>query len=278
MEYKGDIGLYLSGEDVRVKACGIVLKQPRIRDIVQFGESDFFAAVQMVSDPKEIVESLKAGKSELLNIPDFQVFIGVLAADENSSVRIMFNNFVSLCLPDYKVEITKRSINFKIEEDGPVVGQLNPFNHKEFGQILKELFLPSGGDSKEPEYNYDKNNKRAAELAKRIKENREKLRKAEQSQMGAGDNSSIFALYTSVLSIGMNKSINDLYDYTPFQLYDAFTRFIQKMQYDAYQATMMIPFVDTSKIDKVDDWLRNIYVEKPTVYNSMSRLSISGAA
>lgn len=278
MEYKGDIGLYLSGEDVRIKACGIVLKQPRIRDIVQFGESDFFAAVQMVSDPKEIVESLKAGKSELLNIPDFQVFIGVLAADENSSVRIMFNNFVSLCLPDYKVEITKRSINFKIEEDGPVVGQLNPFNHKEFGQILKELFLPSGGDSKEPEYNYDKNNKRAAELAKRIKENREKLRKAEQSQMGAGDNSSIFALYTSVLSIGMNKSINDLYDYTPFQLYDAFTRFIQKMQYDAYQATMMIPFVDTSKIDKVDDWLRNIYVEKPIVYNSMSRLSISGAA
>ena len=50
------------------------------------------------------------------------------------------------------------------------------------------------------------------------------------------------------------------------------------MQYDTYQATMMVPFVDTSKIDKVDDWLRNIYVEKPIVYNSMSRLNISGAA
>lgn len=232
----------------------------------------------MVSDPKEIVESLRAGKTELLNIPDFQVFIGVLAADENSPIRIMFNNFTSLCLPDYKVEITKKSINFKIEDDGPVVGQLNPFNHKEFGQTLKELFLPSNSEESDPEYNYDKNNKRAAALAKRIKENREKLRKAEQSQMGAGDNSSIFALYTSVLSIGMNKSINDLYDYTPFQLYDAFTRFLQKMQYDTYQSTMMIPFVDTSKIDKVDNWLRNIYVEKPIVYNSMSRLSISGAA
>ena len=278
MEYKGDIGLYLSGEDVRVKTCGVVLKQPRIRDIVQFGENDFFAAVHMVSNPKEIVESLRAGKTELLNIPDFQVFIGVLAADENSPIRIMFNNFTNLCLPDYKVEITKRSINFKVEDDGPVVGQLNPFNHKEFGQTLKELFLPSNSEESDPEYNYDKNNKRAAALAKRIKENREKLRKAEQSQMGAGDNSSIFALYTSVLSIGMNKSINDLYDYTPFQLYDAFTRFLQKMQYDTYQSTMMIPFIDTSKIDKVDDWLHNIYVDKPIVYNSMSRLSISGAA
>ena len=232
----------------------------------------------MVSDPKEIAEALKAGKSELLNISDFQIFIGVLASETNSSVRIMFENFVGLCLPDYKVEITKKSINFKAEDDGPVVGQLNPFNHRDFGQTIKELFLPSTSESEEPEYNYDKNNKRAAELAKKIKENREKLRKAEQSKMGVGDNSSIFALYTSVLSIGMNKDINDLYDYTPFQLYDAFTRFMQKMQYDAYQATMMIPFVDASKIEKVDDWLHNIYVEKPVIYNSMARLGISGAA
>lgn len=276
MEYQGDIGLYLSGCQVPIKMCGIYLTQPKIRQIVQFGESDFFSMVQILSDIKKFTAPIKEGNSMLSQRSDFQIFIGVLMADETSQVRRMFDSFMELCFGSFIVNITKKSINFKIDEDGPNIGQINPFNLKEFSKTIKEVFLPSEKNNEEVEYNIDENNQAAVRLRNRIMENRRKREKAAQEQQGMP--SSIFAQYVSVLSIGMGIDINIFYDYTPFQLYDAFSRYIAKMSYDTYQSIVTTPFVDSSKIDPVDNWVVDIYKPKPDVYNSMADIGKLSAA
>lgn len=278
MEYQGDIGLYLSGEPVRVKTCGFYINQPRVRDIVKFGESDFFTVAKMLSDPKSFADKMREGKTVLADASDFQIIIGVLGSKEKTALSIMFDNFLELCFPDFVVEITRKSINFKVDKDSPTVGQLNPFNYKDFAITLKELFLPEDAQSEEPEYNIDSTNKRAVELREKILRNRKKLEKAKQSEDGGGFHS-VFAVYTSVLSIGLDCNINTIYNYTPFQLYDAFKRYIQKEQYKFYQSLLTVPFMDSSKIDPVDDWFHDLYQPKPPEFNSMSKIEgISGMA
>lgn len=270
MEYQGEIGLYLSGCQVPIKMCGMYITQPKVRDIVQFGESDFFAIAHILSDIPEFVKEVKEGNSVLKEKPDFQIFIGVLGSDKNSQVRRMFDNFMELCFSDFKVEITKKSINFKVDNDGGNVGQINPFNFREFSRTIKELFMPKEQDE-DIEYNIDPNNKRAVEMLKKIEANRKKRREAQQSS--EGNTTSIFAHYTSILSIGLGIDINVFYGYTPFQLYNAFDRYLAKFQYDIYQKTMMTPFVDTSKIEEVESWLADIYKPKKEVYNNMADMA-----
>ena len=74
--------------------------------------------------------------------------------------------------------------------------------------------------------------------------------------------SSIFGIYTSILATGLQMDINTFFDYKPFQLYDAFSRFLDKQAYDMYQQAMSIPFADTSKLKESEpkNWMRDLYV------------------
>ena len=83
----------------------------------------------------------------------------------------------------------------------------------------------------------------------------------------------MFGLYTSILSVGLGMDINILYNYTPFQLYDAFKRFTVKIQYDTYRELITIPFADTSSITPADNWIDNIYKEDKEEYNSFSQFN-----
>ena len=72
--------------------------------------------------------------------------------------------------------------------------------------------------------------------------------------------------------------INVLYNYTVFQLFDAFKRYIAKMQFDQYRELMMVPFADTSSLkDKEpDNWIANLYKPSEEKYNSLSQLNNIG--
>ena len=53
--------------------------------------------------------------------------------------------------------------------------------------------------------------------------------------------------------------INIFFNYTPFQLYDAFLRYQKKISYDFYQKVATTPLMDVSKMDEPDNWMDNIY-------------------
>lgn len=270
-EYKGEVGLYLSGGQVRIPSCGIFVVQPKIRDIEQFGEEDFMAAVTLFSDIHSFAENIRTGDSVLKDMPDFQILIEVLR-DTKSPTRRLFNVLAQLCFPILSFSLGKNSIDFKSEED-VMVGLLNPFNYDDFAATIDELFLPK--KKQEVEYHIDENNKLSRQLLAKIKRNRERLEKAMSNKEGGNEKISIFALYTSILSVGMRIDINVLYGYTPFQLYDTFERYMLKQSNDKFEMLMTIPFADTSKLqdNAPESWIKNLYGAEKEEYNSLSDLN-----
>ena len=273
MEMQGDVGLYLSGQPVKIPSCGIYVVQPKIKDIVQFGEQDFLTITKLFSDVKVLVDSVKEGNSLLEEVPDFQIFIELLR-DEKGQVRRYGDLLFQLCCPDMIVEYSAHSIDFKAEEKGVNVGMLNSFNYDDFARVIGELFLPQN-ENQENTYHIDESNVQSKRLLEKIERNRERLAKATSQKDGK---ISLFGLYCSVLSIGLGMDINRLYDYTPFQLYDAFKRYMAKYQRDRYESMLMVPFADTKKIQEnpVDSWFENLYKPEEEQYNSLEKLNQVG--
>lgn len=274
-EYKGDIGLYLSGQQVKVPSCGVFITQPKIKDIVlRSSENEFMTAAHLLTHIDKFAAMIKEGKSVLDTMPDFQIIIEVLR-QKNGQFTQLINSFFALCLPQFTVKCSKHSLDF-VTEDGVTVGVLNTFNYSDFATTLQELFIPRQKEE-EPEYHIDESNEMSRRLLEKIKRNREAL--AKQRAAKEGSNMSVFGLYISALSIGLGMDINVFYNYTPFQLYDAFNRFLAKMARDKYESMLMIPFADTSKIqaNEPPSWLENLYKPTEEKYNSLQKLNSVGA-
>lgn len=260
MELKGDkrlVGLMLSGQQVQIPGANLFITQPTINQIVTFGEDNFLVAVSLLSSTKNLIKRIKQGNSELQRYSDFQLLMIVLQEDE--SIRLLVDNLFTLIFPDYLIRVEQASINFLVsyesEEDEEelqyaLVGQIHPYNFENFQNLLYDLFTPKGSKESEPEFNPA--NEAAASIAAKLQKGREKRAEQRGPQ-------SLFGIYCSILSIGLNIDINTLYNYTPFQLYDAYNRFASKMESDFYTRVSTMPFMDVSKMDRPEEWTRNLY-------------------
>lgn len=255
MAIKGDkrkLGLVLSGQPLPVQDANIFVTQPKIKDIVQFGEDDFLVATQMLISMEEFADQIKQGNSELSIISDFQLLL--IMVNEDPTIKKMILNLFTLIFPNYKVEFTESTIDFFLTEEKTLVGRIHPFNFNFLQDTLSDAFIPQGDNEREPDYNPA--NEMANKIAEKIKKGREKIH-AQRAEI-EGEHS-IFADYCSTLSIGMQMDISIFFDYTPFQLYDAYRRYFSKVQSDFYMRVTSMPMMDTSKMEAPPDWQRNLY-------------------
>lgn len=270
--YEGDIGLYLSGQQVLISNCNIAITQPKISQIVIFGENMFLQSVQLLGHCEKFVEALREGNPQLEELSDFQLLLIILQNDITTKTDM--TNFFELIFPDYTVKFTESAMEFYVEEE--LVGILNPFNYSFFQTVVNELFDPTYAKVKDEEFNVSPANKKAVEIAEKLKKAREERAKAHSNQ-NTGEGGSLFGHFASVLSIGLNMDINVFYSYTPFQLYDAFTRYQSKLQYDLYQKIATTPLMDVSKMEEPETWLRDLYTSgvssRPSV-NSHKELAM----
>lgn len=254
MDFKGDkrnVGLILSGQQVPIPNATLFVTQPTINQIVAFGEDDFLIGVSLLTHTENLLKTLKQGNSELEVYSDFQLLMIVL--QEDMSVRNLINKLFELIFPEYIIEITNAAINFSIidEEANPhLVGQIHPYNFEEFQNLLNDLFEPHINGEEQREFNPA--NDAAAAIAEKLKKGREKRAQMKGPQ-------SLFGIFCSVLSIGLGMDIKIFYDYTPFQLYDAYVRYFEKQKSDFYARISTMPFMDVSKIDQPEDWSRHLY-------------------
>ena len=214
-----EILLFLSGQPVMIQECNIVIKQPTIKQIAALGEEEFLVASQTLSHIERVVEPIREqGNSELNGYSDFQIFLALALADEDFQRSISV--FFELIFPDYVLDINENDIKFKLKEHPEnIIGMINPFNFEAFAAIVKKLFCPITDEDDE---DFNPANAKAAEIAEKIKSGKKKVKEIKSKGQDIG---SIFSTYTSSLSIGLGISINELMEYTPFQLYDAFTRY-----------------------------------------------------
>lgn len=259
MLYKGDIGLYLSGAPVPIPQCAIFITQPTIKQIVQFGETNFLMASQLLGKTTEFLEEIKAGNSELSQKSDFQILL--IMVKEQKEVKEYLDTFFELICPEYDVDYTNNTINFsyKENEEKTINGQITPFTFEYFQQVIREMFITQSENSEE----YDPANAAAKEIADKIKRGRQKI----QEQRGQGGNKekvSLFGTYASILAIGLQMDINLFYQYTPFQIFDAFSRYWSKVKFDFYQKIITTPMMDASKMEEPEEWTRNLYIMDST--------------
>lgn len=246
------VGLYLSGEDVPIKDCNIVLTQPKIRDVVKFGEDEFLIGTQVLGHTNKMLEQMREGNSELEAFSDFQVLLVILKEEETIKDSVM--NFLEFLFPQYEIKLTENSIDFYVEQDEKkfVGGRIFPFNFEAFQQTIADLFEPS----KDSDEEYNPANEAAAAIAKKLEEGR---KRKQEMQAGKEGPQSLFGRYASILSIGLQMDINIFYDYTPFQLYDAFQRYFSKVSSDLYTKVSTTPLMDVSNMEQPKDWSRNLY-------------------
>ena len=118
MAIKGDkknLGLILSGQPLPVADANVFVTQPKIKDIVQFGEDDFLVSTQMLVSMEQFVDQIKQGNSELNIISDFQLLL--VMVNEDLTVKKMILDLFTLIFPEYKVKFTENTIDFFIKDD-----------------------------------------------------------------------------------------------------------------------------------------------------------------
>lgn len=256
MSFQGDLAQVLSGVPVLVPGCQIAITQPKIIDVAAFGEDKFFDTVHLFVRLDELMKPVQDANPKLQMLSGFHTFMAVV--QQEPTMRQDLSEFFELILPEYKAEFAPGSINFLFGENLGIKGQLNPMNFEYFQDTIKLLFLPKGiGEMDDPEYNPA--NDKAAEIAAKLKAGNEKRR-----QLHAKENPtlSVFGNYTSVLSVGLGLDINVLYNYTVFQLFDAFARYTAKLTYEFYQKIVSTPFMDASQMSEPHNWIDDIYGKK----------------
>ena len=251
MAIQGDkVGLYLANRDIAIPQCNIVITQPTIKDVLTFGEEKFLNCVQLLGHLDKVLQPVQRELANV-NMPEVTPLALLLVAyHEEREVRQQVDDFFELICFNYKVKITENSIDFKQEDRK--VGMLTPFNYNFFSNTLCDLYEPAVLKNE----NYNPKSKKAKEIAEKLQKGKEK--KA-QLQGKSDVVQSLFGTYASILSIGMPMDINVLMQYTPFQMFDAFDRFTLKEGEDYYKLLSSSGFLDTSKIDQPEPWLKNLY-------------------
>lgn len=252
MAIKGDLAQIYAGWPVKVNNCNIAVSQPSVKDICAFGEDNFLMGVQIFTGIERTVSPIKEGNSRLAMLEDFQVLMVILNEDDNLKRDML--EFFKLIFPEYNVRFDPGCISFLIGDNKRIVGQINPMNFEEFKNTLQTLFLPKGSESAQ---DYNPANDAAARIAEKLKRgNQIRQQLALEEDKGTG---SLFTNYVSILSVGMNISLESLFNYTPFQLYDTFIRYSKKIAFDLYQKIATTPMMDVSKMKEPDNWMDNLY-------------------
>lgn len=247
---KGKKGLFLSGQDIFLEECNVVLTQPKIKDIVLLGEEDFLLCSQTFAKIDGLSIGIREENPVFQEASDFQIFLVMVKQQE--SLYESMQKFFKMIFPMYEVKIDEGLINFYYENN--IVGQIHNFNFIFVREMIQELFIPKIKGQEEIEYN--PSNEKAKEIEKKLKAGRAKAAMANMKD--EDKNASLFARFCSVLSIGLSLDINTLYNCTPYQIFDMFNRYSLKIKSDFYSKVATTPFMDVSKMEQPEDWMGNL--------------------
>ena len=74
--------------------------------------------------------------------------------------------------------------------------------------------------------------------------------------MSEDENFSVYEKFISILAVGLNKSKNDLANYTIYQIRDEFQRFVMKENYNIYIEAKLAGAQD---LEEVENWMNEIH-------------------
>ena len=204
----------MSGIDIPIPECRLILHQPTIKEISYIGEVNFFTGAQCLC----INKSMYTGHDIKNN---FSLLMMLMSDENTKDKKESVKQVLTLVFPNYRIFFTPRAISFNCNDETFTIDE---DNFDSLQEVLKKVFcLGSAGQE-----SFNPANEKAKEIADKLM--RARARVAAQKGDGVG---SIFTQYLSILSVGLGSmSLQELLNLTIFQLYDLVERFMLYMNWD----------------------------------------------
>ena len=240
-----DIKLALiTGADIPIPECQLVLHQPTIKEIAFIGEHEFFVGVQTLTLHKSMFMDKDKGVPE--SITNFQIFMTIVNGKETADKKEIVKQLFLIIFPKYKVLFTPNSILFQDDNGNHMV---DASNFESLQEILRMVFCVNSTDMDKQAFNPA--NDAAKEIAEKLMRGRQRV----AAQSGE-NNHSIFSQYLSVLVIGTQLGFNELQTYTMYQIFDLMERY---SLYTNWDIDLRCRLAGGKPDTQPDNWMKNIH-------------------
>lgn len=236
--------LLLSGNDVPFIEAQTIIHQPTVSEISMIGEESFWSGCQFLNFSKSILKD--EDKIGLEDKSDFEIFMSIMCNSEVAEYKNNSKMVLTLMFPTSQMKFENNEI-LLLNEKG--LTRINDTNFDAFKNILVSIF---DIDKSSVDGGYNPASKRAEKIAEKLQ--KAKNRKAQQN--GEKQKVAILSRYVSILAVGESKDMNELMQYTVFQLKDEFKRYQMKQSFDMYIQAKMASAQD---LEEVDNWMDDIH-------------------
>ena len=240
-----DIRLALmSGIDIPIPECTLVIHQPTIKEISYLGEEEYFSGLQLLCIDKKTI-ALK-DKNIIENYNNFQIFMTIISSKEALDKKKSVISTLNLLFPNNKVIFTPNGLTFLSGNE--VAGTVDKNNFSAFQNVIKKIscFTSSGE-------NFDPVDQNAQEIDRKIMRGRQRV-----SELNGTEKVSILSHYTSSLAVGLGYSLSECFSLTIYQLYDLIERFGLYINWDLDVRTRLAGGKPDSK---AENWMKNIHTD-----------------
>lgn len=238
--------LLISGVDIPFPQARLTIHQPTIKEISYIGEENFFLGCEILnySQPEK-------DKKRLKNKTNFDIIMSILKSKDPSVLKSKVSAMMvlSLMFPDYQISVDEKSIVLVKEQEKFF---LNNENQILFQEILQKMYRLTNTKAE-----YKPQGDMAARISEQIAKGKQKV-----AALKAGNNKKeikVLEQYLSILSVGLPEDINILTQYTVYQLFEVYNRFMKKINYDAYFSMKMAGVKTTNgqEIEEVSHWVED---------------------
>lgn len=231
----------MSGIDIPIPDCNLILHQPKVKEISYIGETDFFTGAQCLCINKSMYEG-----EGLLDTTNFALFMMLIQDERTKDKKKSVEQVLTLLFPGYRIFFTPRAISFNQNGESSIIDE---GNFESLQEVLKQVFcLGAAGQE-----SFNPVNAKAKEIADKLM--RARARVAAQKGTGAG---SVFSQYLSILTVGLGSmSLQELLDLTMYQLYDLVERYMLYMNWDLDIRSRLAG--GSSDSSKPDNWMKVIH-------------------
>lgn len=239
-----------AGQDIPLKRSNVILHQPTLYEIAYcfFEEDIFYTTIYTFSD----LQSLGFQN----NFKSYDILVAILNVDDDSNVSALKDNFLKvfdLYFPLYDIIINPNNIQFKFKDNDKLVFNFDDKCFEEFIKYFKIINCME--DETDQKDKYNPMNKKADEIAKKLKKGREEAARLQGKGNKSEGSVAIIEIRASVVSIGLHLNINTVYkEYTVYQLFKQYHRFEVKLLNEMAQKSAMFG-------GKIDEDMKNWFID-----------------
>lgn len=242
--------LLLSGMDIPFQEAQLVIHQPRLKEIAFIGEEALYSACGVLNFSKNNLDV--KDKIDLEKLTNFEILMSIMMDSSNPIAKqnqINVKMLFALMFPEYQVMMQPQGVLLVKDKE---IHSINKENFEEFKKILIEMFCLKR-DTKDGNLDYNPGGNRAAAIAEKLRKGREKAAAAKGEDK---KKIAILSRYASIIAIGNHKDLNDLMNYTVYQIFDEFERMDLKIQNDFY---MQAKLAGAKDLQDIDNWMKELH-------------------